>query len=179
MYLIIDQVLLGSMGALGLMSILSVVIGRIFHSVPAQFQTSKFYLSASVILIKFAYMHNTFKQLTIWAYRPSNCILNTYCFLKHTIKNMWMCWFFIKSHYWFLQSLNSTQVSLTDNKALYKFFGVSYIRPQVYAFCFILHFIFIRPPFLHVLNRLWYLLSMWNFLEFSLQNGAIVVPVVH
>ncbi|KAK4585818.1 hypothetical protein RGQ29_023147 [Quercus rubra] len=33
-------VLLGSMGALGLMSILSVVIGRIFHSVPAQFQTT-------------------------------------------------------------------------------------------------------------------------------------------
>lgn len=65
MYLIIDQVLLGSMGALGLMSILSVVIGRIFHSVPAQFQTSKFYLLASVILIKFAYMHNISKQLTI------------------------------------------------------------------------------------------------------------------
>ncbi|XP_042487711.1 protein PAM71-homolog, chloroplastic-like [Macadamia integrifolia] len=34
-------VLLGSMGALSLMTILSVVIGRIFHSVPAQFQTSK------------------------------------------------------------------------------------------------------------------------------------------
>lgn len=33
-------VLLGSMGALGLMSILSVVIGRVFHSVPAQFQTT-------------------------------------------------------------------------------------------------------------------------------------------
>ncbi|XP_017412635.1 protein PAM71-homolog, chloroplastic isoform X2 [Vigna angularis] len=33
-------VLLGSMGALGLMSILSVVIGRIFQSVPAQFQTT-------------------------------------------------------------------------------------------------------------------------------------------
>ncbi|KAL2326579.1 hypothetical protein Fmac_025637 [Flemingia macrophylla] len=32
-------VLLGSMGALALMSILSVVIGRIFQSVPAQFQT--------------------------------------------------------------------------------------------------------------------------------------------
>ncbi|KAF9613549.1 hypothetical protein IFM89_008940 [Coptis chinensis] len=31
-------VLLGSMGALSLMTILSVVIGRIFHSVPAQFQ---------------------------------------------------------------------------------------------------------------------------------------------
>lgn len=30
------------MGALSLMTILSVVIGRIFHSVPAQFQTSKF-----------------------------------------------------------------------------------------------------------------------------------------
>jgi len=39
--LCIDQVLLGSMGALGLMSVLSVVIGRIFQSVPAQFQTSK------------------------------------------------------------------------------------------------------------------------------------------
>ncbi|GAB4851412.1 Protein PAM71-, chloroplastic [Ancistrocladus abbreviatus] len=33
-------VLLGSMGALSLMAILSVVIGRIFHSVPAQFQTA-------------------------------------------------------------------------------------------------------------------------------------------
>ncbi|QCE05577.1 protein PAM71-homolog, chloroplastic isoform X3 [Vigna unguiculata] len=33
-------VLLGSMGALGLMSVLSVVIGRIFQSVPAQFQTT-------------------------------------------------------------------------------------------------------------------------------------------
>ncbi|XP_020206970.1 protein PAM71-homolog, chloroplastic [Cajanus cajan] len=33
-------VLLGSMGALALMSILSVVIGRIFQSVPAQFQTT-------------------------------------------------------------------------------------------------------------------------------------------
>ncbi|KAL9237744.1 hypothetical protein vseg_012257 [Gypsophila vaccaria] len=33
-------VLLGSMGALGLMTILSVVIGRIFQSVPAQFQTT-------------------------------------------------------------------------------------------------------------------------------------------
>ncbi|KAJ7004697.1 hypothetical protein D5086_007367 [Populus alba] len=33
-------VLLGSMGALSLMTILSVVIGRIFHSVPAQFQTT-------------------------------------------------------------------------------------------------------------------------------------------
>ncbi|KAE9617572.1 putative Gdt1 family protein [Lupinus albus] len=32
-------VLLGSMGALALMSVLSVVIGRIFQSVPAQFQT--------------------------------------------------------------------------------------------------------------------------------------------
>ncbi|KAG4997185.1 hypothetical protein JHK85_028624 [Glycine max] len=35
-----DKVLLGSMGALALMSILSVVIGRIFQSVPAQFQTT-------------------------------------------------------------------------------------------------------------------------------------------
>ncbi|KAK6153883.1 hypothetical protein DH2020_013522 [Rehmannia glutinosa] len=35
-----DKVLLGSMGALSLMTILSVVIGRIFHSVPAQFQTT-------------------------------------------------------------------------------------------------------------------------------------------
>uniref|UniRef100_A0A7N0UUU3 GDT1 family protein n=1 Tax=Kalanchoe fedtschenkoi TaxID=63787 RepID=A0A7N0UUU3_KALFE len=33
-------VLLGSMAALSLMTILSVVIGRIFHSVPAQFQTT-------------------------------------------------------------------------------------------------------------------------------------------
>ncbi|GAB2255495.1 hypothetical protein Droror1_Dr00009273 [Drosera rotundifolia] len=33
-------VLLGSMGALSLMTILSVVLGRIFHSVPAQFQTT-------------------------------------------------------------------------------------------------------------------------------------------
>lgn len=33
-------VLLGSMGALALMSILSVIIGRIFQSVPAQFQTT-------------------------------------------------------------------------------------------------------------------------------------------
>lgn len=33
-------VLLGSMGALSLMTILSVVIGRIFQSVPAQFQTT-------------------------------------------------------------------------------------------------------------------------------------------
>ncbi|XP_057547132.1 protein PAM71-homolog, chloroplastic isoform X2 [Amaranthus tricolor] len=33
-------VLLGSMGALGLMTILSVIIGRIFQSVPAQFQTT-------------------------------------------------------------------------------------------------------------------------------------------
>ncbi|XP_074294558.1 protein PAM71-homolog, chloroplastic-like [Silene latifolia] len=33
-------VLLGSMGALGLMTVLSVVIGRIFQSVPAQFQTT-------------------------------------------------------------------------------------------------------------------------------------------
>ncbi|KAG6791307.1 hypothetical protein POTOM_000423 [Populus tomentosa] len=35
-----DKVLLGSMGALSLMTILSVVIGRIFNSVPAQFQTT-------------------------------------------------------------------------------------------------------------------------------------------
>ncbi|CAA6655382.1 unnamed protein product [Spirodela intermedia] len=35
-----DKVLLGSMGALGLMTILSVIIGRIFQSVPAQFQTT-------------------------------------------------------------------------------------------------------------------------------------------
>ncbi|KAF8402015.1 hypothetical protein HHK36_012966 [Tetracentron sinense] len=35
-----DKVLLGSMGALSLMTVLSVVIGRIFHSVPAQFQTT-------------------------------------------------------------------------------------------------------------------------------------------
>lgn len=33
-------VLLGSMSALSLMTVLSVVIGRIFHSVPAQFQTT-------------------------------------------------------------------------------------------------------------------------------------------
>ncbi|XP_047951969.1 protein PAM71-homolog, chloroplastic isoform X1 [Salvia hispanica] len=33
-------VLLGSVGALALMTVLSVVIGRIFHSVPAQFQTT-------------------------------------------------------------------------------------------------------------------------------------------
>lgn len=33
-------VLLGSMGALALMSILSIIIGRIFQSVPAQFQTT-------------------------------------------------------------------------------------------------------------------------------------------
>lgn len=33
-------VLLGSMAALSLMTILSVIIGRIFHSVPAQFQTT-------------------------------------------------------------------------------------------------------------------------------------------
>uniref|UniRef100_A0A803LVY4 GDT1 family protein n=1 Tax=Chenopodium quinoa TaxID=63459 RepID=A0A803LVY4_CHEQI len=35
-----DKVLLGSMGALGLMTILSVIIGRVFQSVPAQFQTT-------------------------------------------------------------------------------------------------------------------------------------------
>ena len=35
-----EQVLLGSMAALSLMTIVSVVIGRIFQSVPAQFQTS-------------------------------------------------------------------------------------------------------------------------------------------
>ncbi|KZV46479.1 hypothetical protein F511_10584 [Dorcoceras hygrometricum] len=35
-----DKVLLGSMGALSLMTILSVIIGRIFQSVPAQFQTT-------------------------------------------------------------------------------------------------------------------------------------------
>lgn len=40
-------VLLGSMGALSLMTILSVVIGKIFQSVPAQFQTSK--LSCSFV----------------------------------------------------------------------------------------------------------------------------------
>ncbi|KAK9138112.1 hypothetical protein Sjap_008706 [Stephania japonica] len=34
------SVLLGSMGALSLMTVLSVVIGRIFQSVPAQFQTT-------------------------------------------------------------------------------------------------------------------------------------------
>lgn len=33
-------VLLGSMGALSLMTIISVVIGRIFHSIPTQFQTT-------------------------------------------------------------------------------------------------------------------------------------------
>ncbi|XP_058203772.1 protein PAM71-homolog, chloroplastic [Rhododendron vialii] len=33
-------VLLGSMGALSFMTVLSVIIGRIFHSVPAQFQTT-------------------------------------------------------------------------------------------------------------------------------------------
>lgn len=33
-------VLVGSMGALSLMTVLSVIIGRIFHSVPAQFQTT-------------------------------------------------------------------------------------------------------------------------------------------
>lgn len=37
-----EKVLVGSMGALSLMTVLSVIIGRIFHSVPAQFQTSKF-----------------------------------------------------------------------------------------------------------------------------------------
>lgn len=36
-----DKVLLGSMGALSLMTVLSVVIGKVFQSVPAQFQTSK------------------------------------------------------------------------------------------------------------------------------------------
>lgn len=36
-----EQVILGSMGALSLMTVLSVVIGRIFNSVPAQFQTSQ------------------------------------------------------------------------------------------------------------------------------------------
>ncbi|KAG5560541.1 hypothetical protein RHGRI_003759 [Rhododendron griersonianum] len=35
-----DKVLLGSMGALSFMTVLSVIIGRIFHSVPAQFQTT-------------------------------------------------------------------------------------------------------------------------------------------
>ncbi|KAG6420776.1 hypothetical protein SASPL_117315 [Salvia splendens] len=35
-----DKVLLGSVGALSLMTVLSVIIGRIFHSVPAQFQTT-------------------------------------------------------------------------------------------------------------------------------------------
>jgi putative Ca2+/H+ antiporter (TMEM165/GDT1 family) len=35
-----EQVLLGSMAALSLMTIVSVIIGRIFQSVPAQFQTS-------------------------------------------------------------------------------------------------------------------------------------------
>lgn len=34
------MVLLGSMGALSLMTVISVVIGRIFHSVPEQFQTT-------------------------------------------------------------------------------------------------------------------------------------------
>lgn len=33
-------VLLGSMGALSFMTVLSVIIGRVFHSVPAQFQTT-------------------------------------------------------------------------------------------------------------------------------------------
>ncbi|CAH9122286.1 unnamed protein product [Cuscuta epithymum] len=33
-------VLVGSMGALSLMTVISVIIGRIFHSVPAQFQTT-------------------------------------------------------------------------------------------------------------------------------------------
>lgn len=40
---------MGSMGALSLMTILSVVIGRIFHSVPAQFRTSKYGLLISNI----------------------------------------------------------------------------------------------------------------------------------
>jgi hypothetical protein len=35
------QVLLGATGALSLMTVISVVIGRIFQSVPAQLQTSK------------------------------------------------------------------------------------------------------------------------------------------
>ncbi|RZC68825.1 hypothetical protein C5167_031993 [Papaver somniferum] len=35
-----DKVLLGSMGALSLMTVLSVIIGRVFQSVPAQFQTT-------------------------------------------------------------------------------------------------------------------------------------------
>ncbi|XP_058095017.1 protein PAM71-homolog, chloroplastic isoform X2 [Magnolia sinica] len=35
-----DKVLMGSMGALSLMTVLSVVIGRIFRSVPAQFRTT-------------------------------------------------------------------------------------------------------------------------------------------
>ncbi|MQM15130.1 hypothetical protein Taro_048071 [Colocasia esculenta] len=38
-------VLLGSMGALALMTILSVVIGRIFHAVPSQFQTKQAFLA--------------------------------------------------------------------------------------------------------------------------------------
>lgn len=45
LFKIFEQVLLGSMGALSLMTILSVVIGKIFQSVPARFQTSKFYCS--------------------------------------------------------------------------------------------------------------------------------------
>ncbi|XP_039121960.1 LOW QUALITY PROTEIN: protein PAM71-homolog, chloroplastic [Dioscorea cayenensis subsp. rotundata] len=43
-------VLLGSMGALSLMTILSVIIGRVFQSVPAQFQTSRY---AAVALLTF------------------------------------------------------------------------------------------------------------------------------
>lgn len=35
-----EQVLLGATAALSLMTIVSVVIGRVFQSVPAQFQTS-------------------------------------------------------------------------------------------------------------------------------------------
>lgn len=51
---IIDQVLLGSMGALSLMTVLSVVIGRIFHSVPAQFQTSKFHHWCGIFSLLFS-----------------------------------------------------------------------------------------------------------------------------
>lgn len=54
LFKIFEQVLLGSMGALSLMTILSVVIGKVFQSVPAQFQTSKLYCS---FMFSFWFLH--------------------------------------------------------------------------------------------------------------------------
>lgn len=54
LFKIFEQVLLGSMGALSLMTILSVVIGKVFQSVPAQFQTSKLHCS---FMFSFWFLH--------------------------------------------------------------------------------------------------------------------------